>query len=185
MRLHSARVARLLFLTICLVFGTIGCATTGPQIHVNGLPAPDHIVYGGDGTPINYVLALTRHFEESEGQETVSKFEYVPVHEPLIVKNNTKKLVLTMRLMNRYKVGYTAWDILEILYEGDKYPYVIMNQTYDGSLSIQELAKSLPIDNIAAASFRTEIRDTSGNSMLVIGPVEYRKSKGGGYSQPY
>lgn len=182
MRLHSARVARLLFLTICLVFGTIGCATTGPQIHVNGLPAPDHIVYGGEGTPINYILTLTRHFNEKEGSEEVSRLEYVPMYEPLVLKDDTKSLVFTARLLNRNKVGYTMWDVVEVLYEDDKYPVKTIYQTYEGSLSVQEFAKSLPIKNVETATFSTEIKDTDGNTILTLGPVEYRKSKGGVYS---
>jgi len=171
-------------LIFCVIFICVlgGCATN-PIVNVNGMPAPSNINIGGQGTPFQYFVAVTRHFDVREGSEKRRTFEYISYEEPIKIKEGTDAIVVTMRILNPNKVPYSLWDVVEQKYEGEEYPYTTAHQTYKGSLSIQEIARTLPLDKEKSGSFKTEIRDASGNVVITMGPVAYIRVEGGGVAK--
>lgn len=168
---------KLIFMMLCVLF-LFGCATNGMIVNVNGEPAPTNIMSGGVG-PIKYLVVVTRHYDVMEGKEKRETFEYLPVDELIKLKEDTKALVVAIRILNPQKKVYTMWETNQTKYNEDPYPFTLIHQTYSGSLSFQEINRQLPLGKEISGAFKLDLKDTLDQVIATIGPVMYTKEKGG------
>lgn len=165
---------KLFFLSVILLWACLGCA--GPQLVGEGIPT--NIMYGGQGE-IKYAVIIVRHYDVQEGKESRPAFEYLPTYDPIKLKDNTKELLLTVRVLNTKRLEYSLFENLHILYTNEKYPMQIRRQFYGGELSSNEFSFKMPIKDIRHVAYSIEVRDAKGNQMYEIGPFNYAWAEGG------
>jgi hypothetical protein len=164
----------LFFLIVILLWACVGCA--GPQLNGEGMP--NNIMYGGQGE-IKYAVIIVRQYDVIEGKESRPAFEYLPIYEPIKLKDNTKELMLTVRILNTKRLEYSLFENLNILYTNEKYPMQIRRQFYDGELSSNEFSFKMPIKDVKHVAYSIEVRNQKGEQLYEIGPFNYAWAGGG------
>lgn len=164
----------LFFLIVILLWACVGCA--GPQLTDGSMP--NNIMYGGQGE-IGYAVVMIRQYDVMEGKESRPTFEYLPTYEPIKLKDNTKELMLTVRVLNAQKLEYSLFENLHILYTNEKYPVEIRRQFYNGELSSNEFSFKMPIKDIRHVAYSIEVRNVKGEQIYEIGPFNYAWAGGG------
>jgi hypothetical protein len=165
----------ILILMTCFVI-LAGCA---PRLYVNGAPASDHLlILENPETGIQAFSQIIKSDVIREGNEAFEELSYLSPGE-IVLGSDTRGLYVTLRVVNDAKHAFTIWEVYDVTYTGEKYPYHVEHMLYSGRLSIKEISVPCPIKNVKSGAFRLEIRDREGDPMIVVGSITYRPGRGG------
>jgi len=164
-----------LILMICFAI-LAGCA---PRLYINGAPPSNHLlILENPETKIQAFSQIIRSDVIKEGNEEFEEISYLSPGET-VLKGNTRGLYVTLRIVNDKRHAFTIWEVYDVAYTGETYPYHVEHMLYSGRLSRKEVSASCPIRNVKSGAFRLEIRDRKGEPMIMVGSIIYHTGRGG------
>ena len=166
----------LLISMTCFILMT-GCATG--NLYVNGAPAADHLlILQNPETKIQVFSQVIRIDVVKEGTEEREDLTYLSPGK-IDINSNTRSLYVTVRILNEKKHVFTIWEMYDVIYPSETYPYQVEHKLYSGRLSRKSISVNVPFRDVKSGRFRVEIRDRHGEAMIVVGSVVYSSGKGG------
>jgi len=169
-----------LLIAMTIVILLAGCAA--PKIYVNGAPAADRLlILQNPETGIQVFSQIVRLDVTKEGNEERGDLIYLSPGK-IDLRSNTRALYVKLRIVNEKKCRFAVWEIYDVIYQSETYPFHIEHKLYSGRLSRKEISVRCPITNVKSGRYRLELRNRKGEPMLVVGNVVYSSGKGGGES---
>lgn len=164
-----------IFLVSLLLIMCAGCAST--KLYVNGAPAVENVtMMTNPETGIQAIYTASVHVPHKEGNEVTDEYHHVPFNCGVKLPKDTTALLITLRLVNKDKVGYSLWEKYDLIYaEGEK-PYHVEHELYSGSLSLNEFQLRCPI-KVVRGSYSLEVRNRENKFMFSLGKLSYEYEK--------
>jgi len=165
----------ILILMVCFAI-LAGCA---PRLYINGAPASDHLlILENPETKIKAFSQIIRSDVISEGNEAREEISYLSPGKT-VLNGSTRGLYVTLRVVNDERHTFTIWEVYDVTYTGETYPYHVEHMLYSGRLSTKSVSAVCPIKNVKSGAFRLEIRNRKGEPMIMVGSIVYRTGRGG------